>query len=115
VLDELLGVDGAIMMVHTHFRRCLYGLVLTAAFTSAGCASNADVQDVVVSSAPVSESVSTESENLSECDPNYGGACIPIVNYDLDCPDVTGPVYVVGRDVHGFDRDKNGIGCEPYP
>jgi len=49
------------------------------------------------------------------CDPNYDGACVPIVSYDLDCPDVEGPVYVVGTDIHGFDRDGDGIGCEPYP
>jgi len=49
------------------------------------------------------------------CDPNYEGGCVPIVSYDLDCPDVTGPVLVVGQDIHRFDRDRNGIGCEPYP
>jgi endonuclease YncB( thermonuclease family) len=32
------------------------------------------------------------------CDPNYRGACVPNVPYDLDCADIDGPVYVVGRD-----------------
>lgn len=50
-----------------------------------------------------------------DCDPNYDGACVPLVSYDLDCPDIQGPVYVVGVDVHKFDRDENGVGCEPYP
>jgi hypothetical protein len=46
------------------------------------------------------------------CDPNYRGACVPKVPYDLDCADISGSVVVVGRDVHGFDGDGDGIGCE---
>ena len=48
----------------------------------------------------------------SGCDPNYRGACVPNVPYDLDCADINGPVYVVGRDPHGFDGDGDGVGCE---
>ena len=50
------------------------------------------------------------------CDPNYVGACIPIVSYDLDCTDI--PVknfFVTGTDKHRFDGDGNGVCCEPYP
>lgn len=46
------------------------------------------------------------------CDPNYRGACVPIVPYDLDCADISGTVYVVGVDVHRFDGDGDGVGCE---
>lgn len=49
------------------------------------------------------------------CDPNYIGACIPIVSYDMDCTDI--PVrnfFVTGNDTHYFDGDKNGVCCEPY-
>jgi hypothetical protein len=46
------------------------------------------------------------------CDPNYRGACVPIVPYDLDCSDIDGPVYVVGIDRHRFDGDGDGVGCE---
>jgi len=54
------------------------------------------------------------------CDPNYEGACVPMPSIDVDCkagrgdgPDyVAGPVFVVGLDPHGLDRDKDGIGCE---
>lgn len=46
------------------------------------------------------------------CDPNYEGACVPNVPYDLDCADIDGPVYVVGSDPHGFDGDNDGVGCE---
>ncbi len=51
----------------------------------------------------------------SNCDPNYSGGCVPIVSYDLDCPDIGFRVYVVGTDIHGFDgRDNDGVGCESY-
>lgn len=59
----------------------------------------------------------TEAEG---CDPNYEGACVPIAS-DVDCaggkgngPEyVRGPVYVVGDDIYGLDRDGDGVGCEP--
>ena len=47
----------------------------------------------------------------SGCDSNYSG-CVPMVDYDLDCSDVRGPLRVHGADVHGFDRDGDGVGCE---
>ena len=52
------------------------------------------------------------------CDPNYTG-CVPI-DSDVDCAGgsgngpsyVRGPVQVIGSDIYGLDRDKDGIGCE---
>jgi len=59
------------------------------------------------------------ASHAAECDPNYTGACVPIAS-DVDCSSgsgngpayVVGPVYVVGRDIYGLDRDGDGIGCE---
>ena len=45
------------------------------------------------------------------CDPNYSG-CVPLVDYDLDCADIGRAVEVVGVDVHRFDADGDGHGCE---
>jgi resuscitation-promoting factor RpfB len=47
----------------------------------------------------------------SGCDPNYTG-CVPIVSYDLDCADIGFSVQVIGVDIHGFDSDSDGWGCE---
>jgi len=49
------------------------------------------------------------------CDPNYTGSCVPIVTYDLNCADIAHRVVVVGVDIHHFDSDHDGIGCESYP
>ncbi|GAB1362276.1 hypothetical protein MASR1M32_15120 [Rhodobacter sp.] len=54
-----------------------------------------------------------------ECDPNYGGVCVPVAS-DVDCaggsgngPEyVRGPVYVIGDDIYGLDRDGDGVACE---
>jgi micrococcal nuclease len=47
------------------------------------------------------------------CDPNYAGACVPVVGHDLDCADVGVRGFrVVGADPHGFDGDGDGIACE---
>lgn len=50
-----------------------------------------------------------------KCDPNYAG-CIPIFPSDVDCPDIKrlglAPVRVIGVDIHGLDRDRDGIGCD---
>lgn len=45
--------------------------------------------------------------------PELRRACIPIVNYDLDCSDIPDRnLRVVGKDIHGFDGDGDGIACE---
>lgn len=54
-----------------------------------------------------------------ECHPSYEGVCVPIAE-DVDCASgsgdgpeyVEGAVRVVGRDVYGLDREKDGIACE---
>ena len=51
----------------------------------------------------------------SQCDPNYSGACVPIVSYDLDCPSIWETDFIVaGHDKHHFDRDRDCIACESY-
>lgn len=50
----------------------------------------------------------------SSCDPNYTGGCVPVVSYDLDCPDIGFSVTVVGTDKHRFDGNGDGQGCESY-
>ncbi|MCC3600099.1 thermonuclease family protein [Microcoleus sp. PH2017_26_ELK_O_A] len=47
------------------------------------------------------------------CDSSYPDVCIPPAPPDLNCGDVPHRRFrVVGPDPHGFDRDKDGIGCE---
>ncbi|MDY7104359.1 MAG: hypothetical protein S0880_24500 [Actinomycetota bacterium] len=60
----------------------------------------------------------TAEVRAASCDPNYSG-CVPIAS-DVDCAGgrgngpayVRGPVWVVGDDVYGLDRDRDGVGCE---
>lgn len=54
-----------------------------------------------------------------DCDANYGGVCVPVAS-DVDCAGgsgngpayVEGPVYVVGADIYGLDRNGDGVACE---
>ena len=47
------------------------------------------------------------------CDPSYPDVCIAPYPPDLDCGEIGYSNFrVVGSDPHGFDRDKDGIGCE---
>jgi len=72
-----------------------------------------------VAVAPVTQVTTIGTKVTSNCDPNYSGACVPIA-YDVDCAGgsgngpayVGGPVYVIGVDIYGLDRDGNGVGCE---
>jgi hypothetical protein len=63
----------------------------------------------------VAASTSPISQGNGLCDPNYAG-CIPVSAVDLDCIDVKNlglaPVKVIGQDIHNFDRDRDGIGCD---
>lgn len=48
------------------------------------------------------------------CDSSYPDVCIASPPPDLDCKDISYRNFqVVGDDPHHFDRDKDGIGCEP--
>ncbi|KKK47487.1 hypothetical protein LCGC14_3154690 [marine sediment metagenome] len=52
-----------------------------------------------------------ESEN--NCDSSYPDVCIPPWPPDLDCGDIRYANFkVLPDDPHGFDGDKDGIGCE---
>lgn len=47
------------------------------------------------------------------CDAAYPDFCIPPPPPDLDCPDIGRRNFTVrAPDPHGFDRDRDGIGCE---
>lgn len=49
----------------------------------------------------------------SDCDSSYPDTCIPPYPPDLNCSDVSNKNFaVVSPDPHGFDRDKDGKGCE---
>ena len=49
----------------------------------------------------------------TECDPAYPSVCIPPPPPDLDCGEIPHRRFtVLAPDPHGFDRDKDGIGCE---
>ena len=64
----------------------------------------------------ISSSLSpTKTASNAKCDPNYQG-CIPPYPPDLDCTDIKkmglAPIRVIGVDVHKFDGDGDGIGCD---
>lgn len=60
-----------------------------------------------------------KAANSAGCDPNYGGACVPIAS-DVDCGGgsgngpayVYGTVKVTGSDIYDLDRDGDGYGCD---
>ncbi len=52
-------------------------------------------------------------ESEINCDPSYPTVCIPPWPPDLDCGEIRYVNFeVLQDDPHGFDDDKDGIGCE---
>ncbi len=50
---------------------------------------------------------------VQRCDPAYPSVCIPPPPPDLDCGEISFRRFtVLAPDPHGFDRDRDGIGCE---
>lgn len=86
-----------------------------------GIETNKKIVKEEVTTAPITEvtSIGTYVKPKTTCDPNYSGACVPIAS-DVDCAGgsgngpayVSGPVYIIGSDIYGLDKDGNGIGCE---
>jgi hypothetical protein len=68
---------------------------------------------------PATEVAPVRPAPAQNCDPNYEGACVPIAS-DVDCAGgsgngpayVDGPVWVVGEDIYGLDRNGDGEACE---
>ncbi len=49
----------------------------------------------------------------AECHPAYPDTCIPPPPPDLDCGEIPDRRFtVLAPDPHGFDRDKDTVGCE---
>lgn len=46
------------------------------------------------------------------CDPSYPDFCIPPPPPPLNCEQQRNDFTVLPPDPHGFDRDKDGVGCE---
>lgn len=56
---------------------------------------------------------SVEQTQSKECDAAYPDFCIPVGSPDLDCGEISQRNFTVLQpDPHGFDRDKDGVGCE---
>lgn len=87
-------------------RPIVWGSIAAAAALIAGGLVLTNGQD----SEPQIEQRSVETS--SECDPNYE-PCIPVQG-DLSCTDIKQLVTVIGVDIHQFDRDSDGVGCEIY-
>jgi micrococcal nuclease len=55
----------------------------------------------------------TSPAGPSNCSPSYPTVCIPPAPPDLDCPQISFRRFqVLQPDPHGFDADRDGIGCE---
>jgi hypothetical protein len=52
-----------------------------------------------------------QPDTAGSCDPNYSG-CVPPYPPDVNCPEVAGPVQVLGSDPHRLDGDGDGVACE---
>ena len=60
-----------------------------------------------------SPSEPVKSTPQTDCDPSYPTVCIPTYPPDLDCGEISYKRFkVLQPDPHGFDRDRDGIGCE---
>ncbi len=67
----------------------------------------------VVIAIVIAVSIPQQVPEQNSCDPSYPDVCIPVYPPDLDCGEIQFANFkVLQPDPHGFDRDKDGIGCE---
>lgn len=68
---------------------------------------------IPVPSVPTTTTAAPPPAPSGGCSPSYPGVCIPPPPPDLDCGQISFRRFVVlPPDPHGFDGDKDGIGCE---
>lgn len=54
-----------------------------------------------------------QSQPNQSCDPSYLDFCISPYSADIDCKQIPYQNFrVLSPDRHGFDQDRDGIGCE---
>jgi Protein of unknown function (DUF1524) len=86
------------------------GLVVAPAQTSTNPPTKAPTKATTTTTATTTTSTAAVSGN---CDPSYPTVCIPPGPPDLNCGDVSFRKFkVLAPDPHGFDKDKDGVGCE---
>lgn len=72
-----------------------------------------ELEESVTSESTSQPPVSVPPEKENNCDPSYPTLCILPNSPDLDCKDIPNKNFeVLQPDPHGFDADKDGIGCE---
>jgi resuscitation-promoting factor RpfB len=101
--------------------RRMWGVAGSILITLTSLAACADVGTEPTGSNPTAEAPTQRAAPPEErsCDPNYGGACVPIAS-DVDCAGgsgngpayIQGPVTVNGSDIYDLDRDGDGIASE---
>jgi hypothetical protein len=96
-----------------------FPLSAVKAYTLGNAAQYARNHRVTKGPNPANEAPVPPSEDDSDCDPSYKGACLDPNSSDYDCeggsgdgPDYTGTVTVVGDDHFDLDRDGDGVGCQ---
>jgi hypothetical protein len=63
--------------------------------------------------ATTTTTVAPTTTAAANCDSSYPDFCIPPKPPHLNCPDIGSKNFTVLQpDPHGFDRDKDGVGCE---
>lgn len=66
-----------------------------------------------LTAAPRQVTAAPAAAGRSGCDPSYPDVCIKPPPPDLDCKDVPHWRFTVRQpDPHGFDENKDGVGCE---
>ena len=85
-------------------------VVLTLVIAGMACDAPGSTPTPALHQVIQTEAADWEAEN---CDPSYSTVCIPPYPPDLDCGEIPHRRFtVVSPDPHGFDRDRDGIGCE---
>lgn len=94
-----------------HAGRQRAGAVALVALLLAACSEPAPSAPRVVDAAATARPPAATSG--TRCEPSYPGICIPPPPPDLDCRDIPHRRFTVRPpDPHGFDSDRDGVGCE---
>lgn len=102
------------MFLQARAAAVILAALLLASAAAASWSRPALVEARAVEVAPVYLPFTVGGRPPSECEPAYPTLCFPSPPPDLDCPEVAPSVNfpVLPPDPHGFDTDKDGIGCE---
>ena len=110
---KLFTIKGNLVLMNNFYHKIAVVYVGIALCFALGATKETKAAPVLDPQRPAPTAQRPAPNQKNNCDPSYPDVCIPPPPPRLNCRDIPHRRFRVRQpDPHGFDRDRDGIGCE---